>query len=635
MELIPLHKYRDDIDGLRSIAVLTVVAFHLKINKLAPGGFIGVDVFFVISGYLISGFIFKDVNNKNFSIKEFYVRRARRIFPALFVVYIACLIGSLATDFPSDSEKVGRTMMASLLFSSNVYFYGLSGYFSGSLENNPLLHTWSLSVEEQFYVLFPLLIFVIRRLQHRTQLTIISVFTVASFGSSVFSVFNEAAAAFYLLHNRAWELFIGAGLAVASFPLAGKRWHLEFLAATGLLLIVGSNFLLSPASLFPGPSALAACLGTALLIYSGETNRTVLSRILSAAPLRFIGLISYSLYLWHWPIIVFVGRFHYLRGVVDKSAILAASILVAYWSWRFIEKPFREKPFKLSSSATLRLSGALMFGTGVIAIILGPVNRMIWHTPMKIDDLLAFEDYSTKKTMRDGSCFLTAEYNKFSMFERDKCMRISSTKPNYLIVGDSHAAHLWAGFHDAYPGINFLQATASGCRPLLELKGSKRCTDLMKYVFDEFLPSHHLDGVILSGRWETEEVEAALKTSAVLAKHAGKIIISGPIQEYRQALPRILALAVAKDQDYKEFAAKQRRSERQLIDEAFASSKLPERVIYVSAYQSVNTLECNLIIQDRIPVQFDYGHLTREGSVCVARKLGASLFNSTHKPVSE
>jgi peptidoglycan/LPS O-acetylase OafA/YrhL len=606
-----------------------VVAFHAGFDGLAPGGFIGVDIFFVISGYLITGIIFREINNRTFSIRGFYSRRIRRIFPALYVVYIACMVASLSLHFPQESETIGKEIISSTFFISNIVFDRAPDYFAGVNDFNPLLHTWSLSVEEQFYVLFPLLAFAISRLPKKTRMMVICAFAIASFGWSTMISHNKPAAAFFPTQSRGWELLIGAYLALAQLPVPKQRWLLECAGLVGLMLIGGSIVLLSPASLIPAPSALGACLGAALLIYSGSAYKTVATSLLSAYPLRFVGLISYSLYLWHWPIICFV---HYLqesygqpiRG--ERTLIVAASFLIAFFSWWCVERPFRRKTFHLSRNATIGFGGALMLTTSLIALFLGPINRMIWQPPKLAEDLLLYENYhiggSTEK------CFLSTEYNKFSMYDKEDCLRIDASNPNYLLLGDSHAAHLWTGLQETYPGINFLRATASGCIPILRTEGEKRCTDLMQYILGTFLPSEHLDGVILSARWSSPDVEAVLETSAFLSKHVDRVIISGPIQEYDLPLPRILATAVAKRVDYLNLVSMRLRPEPLMVDRIFASSMLPDRVVYVSTYRAINAAACNALMPEGVPAQFDYGHLTKEGSRCVAKQFGSALSNS-------
>jgi peptidoglycan/LPS O-acetylase OafA/YrhL len=577
--------YRPDIDGLRCLAVVPVVVFHFGLARLAPGGFVGVDVFFVISGYLITGTIYRDVNEATYSVTDFYNRRILRIFPALFVMFILCAVFSAAIQFPADSSRVAKSLISSIFFVSNIYFYNLSGYFSGELSTNPLLHTWSLSVEEQFYIIFPLLIFLIRRFQRKTQYIILVAIAVASFILATFAVFAAPTAAFYLVQNRAWELFIGAILALSSVahaPLPKASWRAECIGFVGILLIAGSVLLLSPSVPFPGPGALAACLGAAAVIYSGSED-TIVRKVLSSPPLRFIGLISYSLYLWHWPTYVFSRNFGEPR-IVGKISLFVLSVLIATVSWRFVERPFRRKAYPFSAKATIAFGGALMIACTCVAVFLGPINRAIWAPAPQAEELLAYEDYDARDSMRVGTCFLVGETEEFSSFQKDKCLRIDPSRQNYLLIGDSHAAHLLPGLQSVYPTINFLQATASGCIPYLESRGARRCTDMMRYIFDEYLPTHRLDGIILSARWTADDVPAALATAARVTNWASEVILAGPIDEYDLPLPRILALAESHG-NYVEMAAKHRKLEPLATDSDFAASRLPPRVSYESTYR--------------------------------------------------
>lgn len=622
MRLYDIKGYRPDIDGLRAVAVLSVIAYHLNMLRLAPGGFVGVDIFFVISGYLIANILLHEIDARRFSVAAFYERRARRILPALAAVFVACMGASLFLSFPQEIRTVSLSVLTSLAFSSNVLFFFTQDYFAGANLHNPMLHTWSLSVEEQFYVFFPLLLVVLRPHTRKRRLLVLALIGAASFGLSTWQVQAQPEAAFYLLPSRVWELMLGAILAAGNFQTLPRKVA-EGAGLLGLALIGASLHFLDDQFPFPGPAALAACLGAALLIYSGRSSEgpTLAARALSLPPVRFIGLISYSLYLWHWPIIIFVQQSFGMEGKPVKVAILAASIALATFSWMVIEKPFRTKPYRLTRRQTLAMALGTMFLLGLMAVSLPPLAAMLRPIPPTVTQLLRPEiDTESYTAMRKGECFLATRADQDS-FSRSTCLRTSAIQRNYLIIGDSHAAHLWWGIQQTHPDINLMQATASGCRPLLTFKGQERCTRLMKYIFNEYIPTAKLDGIILSGRWEASELPQTLQTAAYLRRYANDVLIAGPIHEYRQELPRLMATALLRNEDVNTFIAANTQPERQEVDKAYAAAPWPQGVRYFSTWQAVLSPGCTPYAAPHVPVQFDYGHLTPAGASCVARQI--------------
>jgi peptidoglycan/LPS O-acetylase OafA/YrhL len=334
-------KYRPDIDGLRGIAVLLVVLYHLELFSVS-GGFIGVDVFFVISGFLITSIVIGEINHKEFSILYFYERRVRRIFPALFSVLLVCTVIGFALLIPPDFEKYGRSLIATVFFVPNIFFASQKSYFSPDNDRHPLLHTWSLGVEEQFYLALPLLLLLLLKFSSRLRLILIGLAFIASLCWCFALVKVQPVSAFYLAPSRAWELLLGVFIAHLRPLPSRNRWILEVTALLGLCLIGGSAFLLSERILFPGPYGLLPTIGAGLVIYTGTCGNTITSRLLSCTPLVRIGLISYSLYLWHWPLLSFLTIAQDDKpGGSIRYALLLASIGLAWGSWRWIEQPFR------------------------------------------------------------------------------------------------------------------------------------------------------------------------------------------------------------------------------------------------------------------------------------------------------
>ncbi len=297
-----LH-YRPDVDGLRAVAVLAVLAFHAG-GFPTPGGFVGVDVFFVISGYLISSLIMKQIAAGTFSITSFYERRIRRILPALTVMLAFTCVLAYLYLLPTELKNFADSLLAANFSASNFYFWQHSDYFVSPL-SNPLLHTWSLAVEEQFYIVFPLLLYVLYRWWPGRVKIVVAVLAALSLAVSGYGAYHDSVTTFYMLPTRAWELLIGTLLAMKLLPELRTSIGRNLASITGILLIGCAILLFTKATPFPGLAALPPCVGAALIIWSGESGMSVVNSALSLRPVVFIGLISYSLYLFHWPIIVF------------------------------------------------------------------------------------------------------------------------------------------------------------------------------------------------------------------------------------------------------------------------------------------------------------------------------------------
>ena len=616
--------HRDDIDGLRALAVLPVIAFHFVIlPKLSTGGFVGVDIFFVISGYLITRTIFHDIDNKTYSIVDFYNRRIRRIFPALFTVFVFCIVVTFFSGLPSEATKAGQSILSSIFFVSNYLFYSQSGYFDRNSETNPLLHTWSLSVEEQFYVIFPVVVYLMRDFSDRTRILLLCAVALASLLFSVWMVFTDSAAAFFLVQFRGWELLIGSLLAIDAVPKLVRQWQAELAGAVGIAAILISVFVISKDTPFPGLAALAPCIGAAAVIHSGAANRTLTSRALAFFPIRFIGVISYSLYLWHWPLIVFY-RLLFVTGPsrIERGALLVVCFLAATISWRFIERPFREKPHKLKAYGTLVAGGAVMISTAVATFALPSLIKGVFRYPSRAMEVLSYAKID-ESHMRAGTCF-----SEIKKIIGNNCLQIKPKVPNFLIVGDSHAAHLWSGLRTSYPAVNFLQATVAGCTPVLAEKGrSAACAEMMQHIFQGFLPNVHLDGIIISARWTSDEILPELmKTANTARAYADRVIIFGPMVEYDQALPRVIARAIVLHKSEAEFADLHRSRLLQEIDRSFSTVLESGPIEYVSVYRAICPQACEIWATKKVPLQFDNSHLTCEGSIELAGKVGSQIF---------
>ena len=465
--------YRSDIDGLRAVAVLLVFAFHLQAFKIM-GGFIGVDVFFVISGFLISSVILRDIQESRFSLTAFYERRIRRIIPALVVMMFVTTVFCAFYQLPAQLEDTAKSLLAATFSFSNIYFLVTTNYFSNS-DAKPFLPTWSLAVEEQFYIFFPLFLLLIRRFfPSRLKTAVISV-AALSFFVSVWSVFAFPAATFYLPFSRAWELLLGTILALDVFPRIESALARNLTAAAGLASILACAYLYSDKVPFPGLAALAPCLGAAFIIAAGETGTSAVGRLLSLKPVVFIGLISYSLYLWHVPLILF-QRVTLLQiprapNQIQKGATVLVAIMLATLSWKFVETPFRKGRWLLRGNAAFRFAGisaAVLTAMGLLLLALhGLPSR---YSPQQ---LALVSNIDNAFSAREGTCFIESGVSKARHLDAEDCLRQDPSRKNYLLIGDSHAAHLWSGLQKVFPGINFLQATASNCAPYRVRRGAK------------------------------------------------------------------------------------------------------------------------------------------------------------------
>ncbi|TXH69386.1 MAG: acyltransferase [Thiothrix sp.] len=335
--------YRTEIDGLRAVAVLPVIAYHAGFTGFS-GGFVGVDIFFVISGYLISSILLDELQNQNFSLLSFYERRIRRILPALFLVLAFTAAVAWWLLLPHELAAFGRSLISVILFASNLLFWQESDYFATESEYIPLLHTWSLAVEEQYYLIFPLLLAFLWKFGLKAIYLSLGVLAVIGLATSEWLWRVDAGANFYLLPSRFWELLLGA---LAAVYLKNKQvstgWLAQCLSLVGLALVLGSIFLLNNSLPFPSSYALFPTLGATLIILFASPHNLA-GQALSLKPLVFVGLISYSAYLWHQPLLVFARMQPYVEANLALMAAMAlASLVFAWLSWRFVESPFRNR----------------------------------------------------------------------------------------------------------------------------------------------------------------------------------------------------------------------------------------------------------------------------------------------------
>ena len=439
--------YRPEIDGLRAVAVIVVVLFHAKI-ELFGGGYVGVDVFFVISGYLITTIILSDIEAKKFSIVEFYERRARRILPALFFVMICCVPFAVIMMQQSQLVDFFRSTGAVTLFVSNFLFWRESDYFAPTAEESPLLHTWSLSVEEQFYVLFPIMMIFLVPFGRRWVLMVLVCGATASLTLSEWLSVHSPVANFYFSFTRAWELAVGALIAIAPHGRRFSAPSLNQLASFfGLVAIVISVVVFTDATPFPGIATLLPVVGTALIIIFAHKN-TVVGKLLSNRAMVGIGLVSYSAYLWHWPLFAF-ARIQSTEEPTETLFVVlgVVSFGLAYMSWRYIEAPFRNKS-RFSRKAIFAWSGlgSALFITLALSAQLGVVDDL-WLRALSEKQLerwrtLDIATTSGYESMRNEGCHIWN--NEFTpAFEASFSECASEHGPALFVTGGSHGMDLY------------------------------------------------------------------------------------------------------------------------------------------------------------------------------------------------
>ena len=619
-------KYRADIDGLRALAVVPVVLYHIGVPGFA-GGFVGVDIFFVISGYLICGMIDEDIRNETFSMGNFYKRRVMRILPALFAMFLVTSFLAYIYCLPVELKDYAYSLASAAGSVSNVYFAASAGYFDAPAATKPLLHTWSLGVEEQFYLLTPPLMLLVYRVFPKRAKVLLAAVAALSFAAALAVSYRNTTFIFYLTPFRAWELALGALLSIKFVPAPVTEFQRNLCGTTGLLLVLGV-ILLGSASAPLLSMTLLASVGATLIIASSESGPSLAGRLLSLRPIVFVGLISYSLYLSHWPLMVFQRTdgafFQYSSPAAVRLALIVTATGIAWLSWRFIEIPFRARAKATRKTLAFGAASAAMASAMALCGLVLQLGGAPFRFPERVVAIGAYLGYDPSPAFRSGHCYLSTNRQQLDV---QRCMQLDSKRPNYLLVGDSHAAHLWFGLSSSMPEVNIMQATASACRPAILPVSSldlRACPKLMQYVFNDFLVRNKVDKVLLSASWKDEDFPDLSNTLGILKSRGIDVTVFGPIVEYDGALPRLLADEIRYNSP--SFANDMRTPGIGERDRALSRLVTAKGATYVSVYNSVcHGGLCDEFAQGDIPLQFDAGHLTAEGSVAVARRLSTSL----------
>lgn len=484
--------YKPSIDGLRALAVIGVVLYHFGIGF--PGGYVGVDVFFVISGYLITLTIRQRQAQNRFNLGDFWLRRVRRVLPTLVVLVLSSLVFGYFILIPSEYVELAESSVASMTFSANIYFWRLAnyGYFSDLADFNPLLHIWSLAIEEQFYLLLPLVFFLSHKIR-AANVTRILIFTgVVSFGLSCWAAVNTPSANFFLLPTRAWELAAGCLLALHCPQSTSARWVSEISALVGVLFILLAMAFYSKLTLFPGWTAIPPVLGTSLFIYANHSGKTVIGRLLSFPPIVFFGLISYSLYLWHWPVLSFSKHVFIDLNLTLRWILLGGVLLISVVSWKYVEQPF----LKNSALSGKRMLLPLVMGGCLLIMALswiivrqnGFAERF---TPME------------RKLQADSEQPLQKYDDSFKPYPFGE--ETAPQKPTLALWGDSHAACLISVFdkHCQEKNIQGVAFVQGGRIPVTGVftDAQRGLVDYNQQVMDYIRSQSNIQHVILAARW--------------------------------------------------------------------------------------------------------------------------------------
>jgi peptidoglycan/LPS O-acetylase OafA/YrhL len=514
-ELGRVQLYRADIDGLRALAVLSVMFHHYLVPGFR-GGFVGVDVFFVISGFLIAAHIERDIAAGRFSLLAFYERRIRRILPALFVMFALFLLLASQIDFPRDFHSESRLAAYVIPFLANYAFYRNAGDYSGEFAAHiALLHTWSLAVEEQFYLFFPLLMIAISRFMRRGYSAVLWPMALASFLLCVVGTYIDPSAAFYLTPFRAWELLAGALLAVGRFSAPRDARVRAGVALLGLLLIAGADLLLSDHTPYPSGWALVPCAGAVAIIYASCNRAVPVGKVLDNPVMRRIGLWSYSLYLIHWPLLVLAQYYAFdPLSVSLRCVLLASTFLLGALSWRYIEQPFRGPRALLGRTALYGIAAA----SGVALVL----ATFVLHRAADPRRYSAREHaLFPSDTADQARCRNTSPEDT----HRPSCKLGDKSAPaEALLWGDSHALAIlpavdaaYARHHEAaifaqtggcppLPGVNvrdFTNAKSNLFRSWTDANGldrSERCKRHTVAVLN-WVARNHIGTVILAAHW--------------------------------------------------------------------------------------------------------------------------------------
>lgn len=622
----PALKHRSDVDGLRAIAVIAVIVHH-AFPAAMPGGFAGVDVFFVISGFLITSILLRDLEAGTFSFAAFYERRVRRLMPNLTLMLVFCTIVAWVLLLPADFANYSRSLFSTAIFSSNIFFWRDSWYFAAPAQMKPLLHTWSLAIEEQYYLIFPSVLWILHRFAPKRVAIAIAAGFAASLALGIWAATNSQAAGFFLLPPRAWELLLGSLLVIGIVPQVNSRRVNSAVAATGLIAILAGVFLLDTSTPFPGAAALIPCMGTALVIFGGgASSDTLVCRVLSWRPLVVVGLMSYSLYLWHWPLLVF-ARYYYLSALTLGGTLwfMALSVLIAYLAWRFVEQPVRTRAL-----IPRRRNLAILFGaTSAALVALAAAGDRTGGFGRRFERVRIIDyDSVVADVGRDwqAGCFLpasrTAAWDERVCTFVPRAPRGSASSRKLFLIGDSFAAEFSSWIRQNFPG-TVVELTSAACPPLFDFvqEVRPRWCSAINSLRENALRDGHFSDVFLAAWWgQTANAGsmAALERTVhrILGAGVAHVIVLGIAPHFadspvdvinrERAFGRPGGDTLSVTTRYPEFRAALERL-----------SRLPGVVVINADDRLCSRGSCSFMRQGKLLYTDAAAHLTREGAEAV------------------
>ncbi len=624
-------KYRPDIDGLRAIAVISVVIYHAgfkiilndKEFDLLPGGYLGVDIFYVISGYLITFLILENIKNNTFSFLNFYERRARRLFPALFVVIFSSLIAGYFFMLPEQFKNLSSSGLSSLLFVSNFWFHLADNYFTDASSLKPLLHTWSLSVEEQYYLIFPPVLYFLHKKKKKIFFFLITLICFSlifsQIGSNYFKDFN-----FYNLLSRIWEIAFGALIA---YYHQNKKFE-KIKSYNEIIMIISLCFILIPFFIFdkftPHPSILTifTVFGTGTIIFLRNNNGLIKS-ILSSKYLVGIGLISYSLYLWHYPILAFKKIKSQNLSEFDKLEAIFLAIIISLISFFLIEKPFRDKKF-IEKKIFLTLITSFFLFIFFLCLYVNKTNGMPKRYSPEILSLVDF-NYNYKDIYQIGTCHIKDKKKLNKDFFENCIIEKKINKNNLFIWGDSLGAHLYPGISEKYgKNYNILQRTADRCKPFIPISNLKSCDLINSQILDEILKTKP-NKVFLSGYWAKEDLKGIKQITDVLRKNnINQIYLFGPSPRWHDPLPKILLKKYKIYRKIPLYLGDKNHKKNFELDKQFNNFSKKNKLKYISPMKILCQKDYKCLTRvDNQPdsiTSWDENHFTKKASIFIFSK---------------
>ena len=616
-------KYRAEIDGLRALAVIPVIFFHAGF-KIFSGGFIGVDIFFVISGYLITTILIEDIEKNQFSILYFYERRARRILPILFFVMLICIPFAWLWMTPIHMKDFSESLVAMSFFASNILFWKESGYFEATADEKPLLHTWSLAVEEQYYLLFPVFLILTWRFGKNKVFWMIILMAIISLLISEWGWRNKEIANFYLAPTRAWELFAGSISAFIIYKKGVKTNNL--LALLGLFAIIFSIFAYDKSTPMPSVYALVPVLGVVLLVLHAD-QKTLVGKFLSSKALVGVGLISYSAYLWHQPLFAFARiRLHNETSEVLMLALSIMSIILAFFSWKYIEKPFRNLNstfFTQKKIFLLAIIGVVIFSSfGLTGHFKNGFKKR--HVEVVDGDVghFLFHQYVEKKYLDCEPKKIANSALSWQGFLR--CQQSAKGEFDWLLLGDSHAEHLFLGLAEENPEIN-LAYYIFGAPPYLGQAQFKEIFEVINKIRGSktiFLTMNYVKRVNDKKKFK----EGFSGTINFLKKLGHKVILIGDIPNYN-VNPEICKYkkSIQAANNYCSISFSNFKKQRNIYEPILKELSTRFEIPFLTIHEPLcNDIGCSMILDTTILYR-NSDHLNIPGSILIGKFLSNKL----------